>query len=272
MGLNLAEIQQKLDRLIQNMSEQNRRAYQIFYDPNPQDVTLPQLDENGNLVNVTIPNRAKIKAEVDGFIAGAETTIKGWWSQSFTVTTVQEFVDAISQIPTGGMGIITIPGGTELVLDRDIAITNNKTVLITGYSDSHAKIVFSPYQVDDTYYDYHRFSLSYGANLRFHYIDFELGTPPSDLQPKIKGLINALYSQNTSVVLGACSVALDGTQHFIESTAYGTVLAVGIYSSNITTNGSYVIHNTYRPCMLTKNAVTIDDDTKWVSDSNYLIS
>ena len=74
MGLNLAEIQQKLDRLIQNMSEQNRRAYQIFYDPNPQDVTLPQLDENGNLVNVTIPNRAKIKAEVDNFIAGARGT------------------------------------------------------------------------------------------------------------------------------------------------------------------------------------------------------
>ncbi|WP_456459703.1 hypothetical protein [Desulfurobacterium sp.] len=63
MGLNLAEIQQKLDRLIQNMSEQNRRAYQIFYDPNPQDVELPQLDENGNLVNVTIPNRAKILAD-----------------------------------------------------------------------------------------------------------------------------------------------------------------------------------------------------------------
>ncbi|WP_456436905.1 hypothetical protein [Desulfurobacterium sp.] len=71
MGLNLAEIQQKLDRLIQNMSEQNRRAYQIFYDPNPQDVELPQLDENGNLVNVTIPNRAKILADFEVWKEGA---------------------------------------------------------------------------------------------------------------------------------------------------------------------------------------------------------
>jgi len=71
MGLNLAEIQQKLDRLIQNMSEQNRRAYQIFYDPNPQDVTLPQLDENGNLVNVTIPNRAKILEDFTAWREGA---------------------------------------------------------------------------------------------------------------------------------------------------------------------------------------------------------
>ena len=67
MGLNLAEIQQKLDRLIQNMSEQNRRAYQIFYDPTPQDVELPQLDENDNLVNVTIPNRAKILADFEAW-------------------------------------------------------------------------------------------------------------------------------------------------------------------------------------------------------------
>jgi len=71
MGVNLAEVQQKIDRLLYNIAEQNRHAYSIFYDPNPQDVELPQLDENGNLTTVKIPNRAKIKAEVDNFIAGA---------------------------------------------------------------------------------------------------------------------------------------------------------------------------------------------------------
>jgi len=77
MGLNLAEIQQKLDRLIQNIAEQNRRTYQIFYDPNPQDVTLPQLDENGNLVNVTIPNRAKILADFEAWKKGAQEEFVG---------------------------------------------------------------------------------------------------------------------------------------------------------------------------------------------------
>jgi len=74
--MNLTELQQKVDRLIQNIAEQNRRAYQIFYDPNPQDVTLPQLDENGNLVNVTIPNRAKIKSEINNFINDAKQKIE----------------------------------------------------------------------------------------------------------------------------------------------------------------------------------------------------
>ena len=122
MGLNLAEIQQKLDRLIQNMSEQNRRAYQIFYDPTPQDVELPQLDENGNLITVRIPNRAKIKAEVDGFIAGAETTIKGWWESTFhvdanngddsndgsTSAPFRTIHKAVSSVPFGGKGTIKL--------------------------------------------------------------------------------------------------------------------------------------------------------------------
>jgi len=210
--------------------------------------------------------------QVDNFIAGAETTIKNWWNAKATVTTAAELVDAISEIPSGGIGVITVPGETELVLDRDIPLTNNKTILITGYSDSHAKIVFSSYQADNSYYDYHRFSLGYGVNLRFHYIDFELDTPPSGLSPKTNGLINATYAQNASVVLGACKVTLDGTQHFIESTTYGTALAIGIYATNVITNGSYVVYNDYRPCILTKNANTIDDDTKWISNSNYLIS
>ncbi|MEO2067924.1 MAG: hypothetical protein ABGX27_00215 [Desulfurobacteriaceae bacterium] len=71
MTVNLAEIGQKLDRLIYNMSEQNKRAYSVFYDPNPQDVELPQLDENGNLVTVKIPNRAKILADFETWREGA---------------------------------------------------------------------------------------------------------------------------------------------------------------------------------------------------------
>ncbi len=75
--MNLTELQQQIDRLIQNIAEQNRRAYQIFYDPNPQDVTLPQLDENGNLVNVTIPNRAKILADFEAWKKGAQEEFVG---------------------------------------------------------------------------------------------------------------------------------------------------------------------------------------------------
>jgi hypothetical protein len=71
MGINLAEIQQKVDRLLYNIAEQNRRAYSLFFDPNPQEVELPQLDENGNLITVKIPNRAKVLADFEAWRGGA---------------------------------------------------------------------------------------------------------------------------------------------------------------------------------------------------------
>jgi hypothetical protein len=213
-----------------------------------------------------------LKAEVDGFIAGAEATIKGWWNESITVTTAMELADAIAEIPIGGIGIITVPGGTELILDKDINI-QGKTVLITGNSNSFAKITFGAYQYNDTCYAYHRFKIaSLGANLRFHYIDFDLEEPLTDLSPATLGLVSASYAQNSSIVFGACNIELDGTQFLIEASAYGSILNIGIYSSSVVTNGSYFIYNSYRPCTLIRNAVTIDDNTKWVSDENYLIN
>ncbi len=139
MGLNLAEIQQKLDRLIQNMSEQNRRAYQIFYDPNPQDVTLPRLDENGNLVNVTIPNRAKIKAQMWDDVNAAVglwkrflyVDINGDDNNPGTQDAPFKTIDkAISAIPTGGSGRIYLRSGQEHKLSGTVTI-ENKHVDIT---------------------------------------------------------------------------------------------------------------------------------------------
>ena len=147
MGLNLAEIQQKLDRLIQNMSEQNRRAYQIFYDPNPQDVTLPQLDENGNLVNVTIPNRAKIKAQLWDDVGGAlgqfnkvvyvdaqngDDNNPGTADAPFK--TIRKAVDSV---PTGSIGVIVLKNGQThyLPADDDIYILG-KQILFVAWSST----------------------------------------------------------------------------------------------------------------------------------------
>jgi len=270
MTFNLDALQQIAERTLHNADEFVRKYTDFFVAP-PGNTTFQYYDKNGNLVTVTRPNLAKLEKTINDFVANAKSTIQSWWKPSVSVTTSQELLDAINDIPPGGMGVISIPGNTELFLDRDIPIAN-KTVLITGPAEAHAKIVFEAYQVDESNYDYHRFSLGYLANLRFHYIDFTLGAPPSGLNPKTAGLINAKYAQNSSIVLGVCSIILDGIQHFIESTPYGTPLQIGIYLSNIKTQGSYVIFNTYRPCLLIKNANTIDDNTKWVSSSDHLIS
>ena len=151
MGLNLAEIQQKLDRLIQNMSEQNRRAYQIFYDPNPQDVTLPQLDENGNLVNVTIPNRAKIKEAIWRDAQSAMNKVLyidaegGSDSNDGSFNTpLKTIKQAVNNIPPGGIGVIVLKNGQTHYMpsDGDITILN-KTVLFIAWDFDSQDVNYS---------------------------------------------------------------------------------------------------------------------------------
>ncbi len=45
--------------LFTNLNNQNELYYNMFLNPTPMDLTLERYDENGELVTVTIPNRAK---------------------------------------------------------------------------------------------------------------------------------------------------------------------------------------------------------------------
>ena len=145
MSINLAEIQQKVDRLLYNIAEQNRKAYQLFYDPNPQDVSLPQLDENGNLITVSIPNRAKIKKQMWDDVNAAI----GLWNRTFYVDAVngddnnpgtqdapfKTIKKAVDSVPIGGVVTVRLVESQEYIINYDINVTN-KTVLITGSTDS----------------------------------------------------------------------------------------------------------------------------------------
>lgn len=57
--MNMETIQQNLDALLHNHSEQNRLYYEMFFDPEPNDVEM-QVYVDGALTTVTIPNRAKM--------------------------------------------------------------------------------------------------------------------------------------------------------------------------------------------------------------------
>jgi len=139
MSINLAEIQQKIDRLLFNIAEQNRRAYQLFYDPNPQDVELPQLDENGNLITVKIPNRALIKKQMWDDIGSAI----GQWNKVLYVnqaegddnnigtadSPLRSLQTAITRIPIGGVGTIVL--SSDYTLEK-IVTGENRVIKIVG--------------------------------------------------------------------------------------------------------------------------------------------
>jgi len=55
-----------------------RSMYDIHFNPIPMNVTIPRggIDENGNLVNVTVKNRANDKAEFEGWKNSAKNIMK----------------------------------------------------------------------------------------------------------------------------------------------------------------------------------------------------
>ena len=60
MGLNLAEVQQKIDNLITHQQELLKKSFKLFYSPNPEDVEMEQIDKDGMLKKYSIPNYAKV--------------------------------------------------------------------------------------------------------------------------------------------------------------------------------------------------------------------
>jgi len=94
-----------------------------------------------NAVNSAIEN---MQNQVDNFLAGAETTIKGWWNSVFYVDAVngddnndgsssapfKTIKKAVDSIPVGGMGAIYLKTIGN-VIDSDIFAVN-KTIIISG--------------------------------------------------------------------------------------------------------------------------------------------
>ncbi len=202
-SINLLELNQKLDRLIQNIAEQNRRAYQIFYDPTPQDVTLPQLDENGNLVNVTIPNRAKIKAQVDNFIAGAEANIKGWWDIETRVSNSDELENVLNSLPKGASAYIKLNTGTYTI-SNTVELTNN-TVFFDCYPADSVEINFSTHVVEP--------SLERPFNLLLENSNlFVYGYGKCTINTSTKNTNNEKYNEPNFMIRGSGSVGFWNTK------------------------------------------------------------
>ncbi len=70
--MNFPEVEQKVNRLVHNISEQNRSYYDVFLNQTPKTVSLEHYDDDGVLKDVTIPNVAKVRDDI-GYINTAMT-------------------------------------------------------------------------------------------------------------------------------------------------------------------------------------------------------
>ncbi len=252
MGINLAEIQQKVDRMLYNIAEQNRRAYQLFYDPNPMDVELPQIDENGNLITVSIPNRAKIKKQMWDDVNAAV----GLWDRTFYVDQIngndnnpgtsdapfKTLKKAIDSVPIGGNGVIYLlsnytPAVEEYITPRCLSIniigqgkdTTFLTIPPVGDSQDRLKLRCKPYKF---------------FNISLLNLTLELQSTANPVNIYNRGFINIPQSgiAFVGITLSNMKLILNSSFHFVSN--YDAYYGGNFVDIKINWNTNVIINDT----------------------------
>ena len=115
-SIDTSVIIENLTELLQNSVNMTSVFYDIFLNPTPMDVELQQYNSNGELITITIPNRAKdrqIALEGEGSPEGAITANVG----ASYVDTVNEVVyyKAVGSGNTGWVVVLTQSGAEEYI-------------------------------------------------------------------------------------------------------------------------------------------------------------
>jgi len=145
--LNLADLQQKADRVIHNADEAVRKWVDLALAP-AKDVPIEYYDPNGNLVQKAVPNRAKLFQDL---IVNANSVMNRTYyvdqingndgNDGSQTAPFQSLQRAINSVPAGGVGNIYIIGTHRLT--QPTIIDSNKLIYFHLYTHTHnAKLVF----------------------------------------------------------------------------------------------------------------------------------
>jgi len=135
---SLNDVVQYAIRTLKTAGEFARKAYDMFYNPNPLDVQTEVYDENGNLIKAKIPNLTKWRDIVwrDAQSAmsktvyvhqqeGSDTTGDGSQNAPF-----KSFPKAIFSVPSGGEVKVVLLSDYELANDSGVTFIVNRCVRI----------------------------------------------------------------------------------------------------------------------------------------------
>lgn len=141
---DLEQIELILARLQNNYSELARTFYILFYDPNPQDLTLEWYDENNVLQTLTIPNRAKDQKYIrngqtnpEGFVEAPPATLYQ------NISTGEIFLKDSGTDKSGWVKIVSEADLDSFIIKDEGAPNENVTAKLgTLYIDTTTGVVY----------------------------------------------------------------------------------------------------------------------------------
>ena len=181
MGINLTEISQKVLDTVSNASNVFRKMYDLHYNPNPIDVPMEYIDENGQKRTTQVPNVAKFRKRVWDDVGGA----LGQFNRTFYVdqqngddnnegsnnSSLKSIQRAIDLTPAGGVCQVYLLNDYLLSPTENIRIFGAKIV----YIHLMGKTLSTSYTINQT-----NQTFSHRGNFTFEnsslYIDVGSGT------------------------------------------------------------------------------------------------
>lgn len=106
MGLNLYEVQQKIERLLENQTDMYNNAYDCFYNPEKKDVILKQMDIKGEKKEIKVPNYSKIlslSSPIGSIVLwGGNDVPEGWMECSGITVKRNDYLELFTIAKKGG--------------------------------------------------------------------------------------------------------------------------------------------------------------------------
>jgi len=278
--MDLGLLQQKMNSFIEVVSSWNRNVGKMYHSSTPEDVTVQLIDNNGNVIDSTMPNVAKFRKQIWDDVGGALgqigkrvyiNSVDGDDSNdgSSTVTPFKTLKKAIES------GVKGVPLYISYMCDNDgtyvYEIDDSITCYVSSISISRhvageAKFIFKQSTENDNYHAINCFgNLNIDTDL---YITIEIENKRAGTNPNLLGIIRQFNGKLTFSNRSVINLGDSGISFLYGHPADGcTSIECSTYYKPITTNGSYFIHNNLNtPVILNSSVSPIDDSSKWIKN------
>jgi len=283
--MDLNDLQQKINNYITVVSSWVRNVGKMYFSSTAEDVTVQMIDDNGNVVDTTLPNVAQFRKRVWDDVGGA-------LGQFYRVFYVDEDIGddnndglspdnpfatirkAISSIPYGGTARVKLFYGKKYDLSKYSDGTSNtlgvlygKNIIFEAYGDVELDkpIITSTTFINDDFPDYtmvHRIYTDRASTLEFNNIVF-LQPDMIDDKPFNPYLFNGTMLQSNGLYFffNKCKFDNNGIEaDLLQITGYVSNPSVILVldESNVGDNSFLINNRGYSPLSLYVTSTTLD--------------
>lgn len=277
--MDLAVLSQKVNSWTTVTANWLTNIGNLHFSGTPQDITVKMLDNNGNIIDITIPNVAKFRQQIWDDVGGAlgqfgktvyVDSINGNDLNAGTSNTPFKTMKKAMESAVKGNPINILymcDDNNNYIYEVDSSIDCYAShININRRVSGTAKMIFKQ-KINDNEYSFLRcfipISIGIDSYLTIEIEDKRLGTTPSTL-----GVIRQYNGKLSFINRGKINLGNSGISLLYGHPADGcTSIEFSTYYNQITTNGIPLIHNNVNtPVILNAPIQLIDNTSAWIKN------